>query len=84
MTMNKALHPRDDKNSLLVSRKQGGRGLASIEDIVNASIRRLKDYIKKSKVGLIKVTRNSTDNIINNKTLQVGNRNIKKNNFMDI
>ena len=30
MTMHKALHPRDDR--LYVSRKEGGRGLASIED----------------------------------------------------
>ena len=34
---------------LLVSRKEGGRGLASIEDSVDASIRGLKVYIKKSK-----------------------------------
>ena len=32
MTMHKALHPRDDVDRLYVSRKEGGRGLASIED----------------------------------------------------
>ena len=32
MTMHKALHPRDDIDRLCVSRKEGGRGLASIED----------------------------------------------------
>ena len=32
MTMHKALHPRDDVNGQYVSRKEGGRGLASIED----------------------------------------------------
>ena len=37
MTMHKALHPRDDVDRLYVSRKQGRRGLASIEDIVDAS-----------------------------------------------
>ena len=31
MTMHKALHPRDDVDRLYVSRKKGGRGLASIE-----------------------------------------------------
>ena len=47
MTMQKALHPRDDVDRLYVSRKEGGRGLASIEDNVNASIQRLEDYIEK-------------------------------------
>ena len=43
MTMHKALHPRDDVDRLYVSRKEGGRGLASIEDSVDASIQRLED-----------------------------------------
>ena len=38
MTMYKALHPRDDVDKLYVSRKDGGRGLACIEDSVDASI----------------------------------------------
>ena len=46
MTMHKALHPRDDVDRLYVSRKEGGRGLASIEDTVDAFIQRLKDYIQ--------------------------------------
>ena len=36
MTMNKVLNPRDDIDRLYVSRKEGGRGLASIEDSVDA------------------------------------------------
>ena len=43
MTMHKALHPRDDIARLYVSRKEGGWGLASIEDSVDASIRQLED-----------------------------------------
>ena len=38
MTMHKALHPKDDVDRLYVPRKEGGRGLASIEDSVDASI----------------------------------------------
>ena len=38
MTMHKALHPRDDVDRLYLSRKAGGRGPASIEDTVDASI----------------------------------------------
>ena len=41
MTMHKASHPRDDVDRLYVSRKEGGRGLASLEDSVDASIQRL-------------------------------------------
>ena len=47
MTMHKVLHPRDDVYRLYVSRKEGGRKLASIEDSVDASIQRLEDYIRK-------------------------------------
>ena len=38
MTMHGALHPRDDVDRLYVSRKEGGRGLVSIEDSVDAPI----------------------------------------------
>ena len=67
MTMHKALHPRDDVDSLYVSRKEGGRGLASIENSVDASIQRLEDYIEKHEGGLITAIRNNTDNTIDNR-----------------
>ena len=41
--MNKASHSRDDVDKLYVSRKEGGSGLASIEDSVDVSIQRLED-----------------------------------------
>ena len=47
MTMPKALHLTDDIDRLYVSRKEGGRGLAGIEDSVDASIERPEDYIEK-------------------------------------
>ena len=46
--MQKALHPRDDIDRLYVSRKGEERVLTCIEDSVDASIQRLKDYIKKA------------------------------------
>ena len=64
MTMCKALQPRDDIDRLYVSRKEGGRGLASIEDSVDASIQRLEDHIEKHERGLITAIRNDTDNTI--------------------
>ena len=45
--MYEVLHPRDDVDSLYVSMKEGGRGLASTEDRVDASIQRLEDNIEK-------------------------------------
>ena len=38
--MHKALHPRDDTNRLFMPRNEGGRGLSSIEDSVDASIQK--------------------------------------------
>ena len=64
--MHKALHPRDDVEILYVSRKEGGRGLTSIEDSVDASIQRFEDYRQKHKGGLITATRNDTENMMNN------------------
>ena len=40
MTMHKTFHPRDDVDRLYVSRKDEGRGLASIENNVDATIQR--------------------------------------------
>ena len=67
MTMPKALHLRDDVDSLCVPRKKGGRGLASIEDSVGTSIQRLEDYIEKHERRLITAIRNNTDNTIDNR-----------------
>ena len=64
MTMHKALHPRDDVDRLYVSRKVGGRRLASIEDTVDASIQRLEDYKEKHERGLITAIRDDADNTI--------------------
>ena len=57
MTMHKVLHPRDDVYRLYVSRNEGERGLASIEDSVDASIQRLENYIEKHEGGLITAIR---------------------------
>ena len=51
-----------------VPRKEGGRGLASIEDSVDTSIQRLEDYIKKRWGRLTTATRNNTDNTWINRT----------------
>ena len=66
MTIHKALHPRDLADRLSVSRKEGARGLASIEESVNASIR-LEEDIEKHGGGLITAIRNHTDNTIDDR-----------------
>ena len=50
-----------------VSKKEGGKGFASIEDKVDASIQRLEDYIEKPEGGLISATRSDTDNMKTNR-----------------
>ena len=65
--MHKALYRRDNVDRLYVSRKEGGRGLTSIEDSVDASIQRLEDYIEKHEQGLITTIKNDTDNTIDDR-----------------
>ena len=69
MTMHKALHPRDNVDRVYVSRKEGGRGLASIKDSVGASIQRLEDYIQKHGGGLITAIRNENNTMDNRMTI---------------
>ena len=69
MTMHNTLHPRYNVDRLYVSRKERGRGLASIEDTVDASIQRFEDYIEKHEGGLIRAIRNNTNNTIDNRMI---------------
>ena len=59
MTIHKALHPRDDIDRLYVSRREEGRGFATIKDIEDK--RRFEDYIGKRGERLITATRSSTN-----------------------
>ena len=79
MTMHKALHPRDDVDRLYVSRKEGGRGLASIEDSVDASIQRVEDYIEKYERGLITTIRNDTNKTIDDRMTTTRKQKWRKN-----
>ena len=67
LTMDKALHPRNDVDRQYVSRKEGRR-FASIQDNVDTSMQRLEDYIKKHRGRLITATRNNTTNTSINRT----------------
>ena len=82
--MHKALHPRDDVDKLYAPRKEGGRGLANIEDSFDTSMQRLEDYIGKHERGLITPIRNNTDNTIDNRMKKLGNKNGKENNYMGV
>ena len=65
MTMHKALQPRNDVDRLYVSRKEGGRGLASTEYSADATVQRLENNIKKHGGRLIIAIRNNTNMRIN-------------------
>ena len=47
--------------------ENGGRGLASIEDSVDAPIQWLDDYIEKHKEGIITAIKNDVDNMVSNR-----------------
>ncbi len=82
MAIHKVLYPWDDVDSLYVSRKVGGRRLASIEDSVDTSIQRLEDYIQKHDGGLITAIRNDTDNTMNNRMTITRKQKWEENNSM--
>ena len=65
--MHKPLHPIDNVDRLYVSRKEGGRGLANIEESIDASIQRLENYTEEHEGGLITGIRNDTDNTMANR-----------------
>ena len=69
MTIPKALYPRDDVNRQYVSRKKVGRGLASVEDNFDASIKRHEYYIEKQKGRLMTAIRNDTSNTMDNRMI---------------
>ena len=52
-----ALHPKSDVDRLYIPRKEGGRGLISIEDCVELAISGLEVYIRESEERLIQAAR---------------------------
>ena len=62
------MYTTGDVDRLYVSRKEEGRGLASIEDNIDASIQRLEDYKEKRGPRLITTTRNNTEDTRFNRT----------------
>ena len=57
-----ALHPKSDVNRLYIPRKEGGRGLISIEDCVELAIRGLEVYVHESEERLIQTARRDKTN----------------------
>ena len=55
MTMYKALHPRADIDRLYLARKKGGRGLLSVESMVNLEKTSLAEYAYNSPEPLMKI-----------------------------
>ena len=53
-TIHGALHPKSDVDRLYIPRKEGGRGIISIEDCVELAIRGLQVYVHGSEERLIR------------------------------
>ena len=52
-----ALHPKSDVDRLYIPRKEGGRGLTSIENYVELATRGLEVYVHGSEERLIQAAR---------------------------
>ena len=52
-----ALHPKSDVDRLYIARKEGGRGLISIDDCVELAIRCMEVYVYGSEERLIQAGR---------------------------
>ena len=52
-----ALHPKSDVDRLYIPRKEGGRGLISIEDYVELAIRGLEEFVHGSEERSIQAAR---------------------------
>ena len=53
MTFNRCLHPRSSVESLYMKRKEGRRGLISVEYCIATERRELYDYLKESKEDML-------------------------------
>ena len=60
LTMHNGIQPRSDVGRMYIPRKEGGRGLTSVEDTVNLVKIGLERYIKESKERLIIAARGDT------------------------
>ena len=54
MTIHRALHSQADVDILYIPRKNGGRGMISVEDCVEKEIESPKTYVTNSNEGLLK------------------------------
>ena len=58
LTMNRKLHPRSSVARLYLKRKEGGRGMISVEECVEAESKGLFDYLEQSHEDLLVFARN--------------------------
>ena len=57
MTMHGSLHPRADVDRLYLPRKEGGRGLLSVEDSISKEENSIAQYVKNSTQPTLKETK---------------------------
>ena len=53
LTMHKGLHPKSNVGRLYIPRKEGGRGLICVEDIINFAVIGLERYVNNSEERLL-------------------------------
>ena len=83
MTMHKALYPREDDDRLYVSRKEGGKWLASNKDCWRFDTK-TQSLHWKARSGRITAMKKDTDNTMTNIMTITRGKNKKKNNSMGV
>ena len=85
LTMHGSLHPRADVDRLYVSRKDGGRGLMSIEDSIQKEENSIALYIKNTEEPILKHTQSILSNQDPQPKLEFANKisDQRKNNWKD-
>ena len=64
MTMHNAIHSKGNVDRLYISRKEGGRGLQDVEEVVELTNLQLENYVKKSRERLLTAWRSVNIDLI--------------------
>ena len=77
--MHKGLHPRSNVDRVYIPRSEGGRGLQSVEDIIELAILGLQRYVQDSDERLIAAARgNKQKELETEKELKEKKKNTRK------
>ena len=83
LTMHNAHHPKSNVERIYIPRKEGGRGLLNVEDIVNTAILGLEEYVVDSNERILSAARNIDEVTETAKGFKKRKKNGRKNNWKE-